>query len=177
MRSFGDKCKTIATNFLWFMFIVVGMGQIGPLIGCALAYWDGASLFPVIDASAGRAELLTCAIAILAGATFFLVREYTSYDSIRYRRTKSLLLLLSVVVGALCILMTAVLLISPGFARDTQRTMHWMLYAAAIATSLLLYFVDESQDTSQDATQRLAASSEELTASSNRQTTPDGIKL
>ena len=71
---FKSKGKQ-ALNAFWYIFIILIIGQIGPIIGYAKAIWSGSPVLQKIDESAARGELLTCAIAILAAGTYFLIKE------------------------------------------------------------------------------------------------------
>lgn len=169
--------KKRVLNAAWFFFIVVGMGQLGPFIGYAAAYWSDQSIINSIQLSAGKAELLTCATAILAGGIFFLVKEYNSPGNIENRFLKSLALLWSAILGLLCILTTAQLLMTPGFASLKQSWVHWTLYFFAIITAFLLWLLEEMQGSAQHAVQMIATEAENLTEMARSETTTEGIKI
>lgn len=169
--------KKRALNTAWFFFIVVAMGQLGPFIGYAAAYWSDKSVIDAIQVSAGKAELLTCATAILAGGTFFLVKEYNSPGNIENRFLKSFALLWAAILGLLCILTTAQLLTTPGFASDKQSWVHWILYILAIITAFLLWLLEEMQGSAQHAVQMIAAEAETLTEKARAESTAAGLKI
>lgn len=169
--------KKRALNTAWFFFIVVGMGQLGPFIGYAAAYWADKSVIDAIQESAGKAELLTCATAILAGGTFFLVKEYNSPGNIENRFLKSFALLWSAMLGLLCILTTAELLTTPGFETEKQSWVHWILYIFAIITAFLLWLLEEMQGSAQHAVQMIAVEAENLTEKSRQELTAAGLKI
>lgn len=169
--------KKRALNTAWFFFIIVGMGQLGPFIGYAAAYWSDRSFLHTIQQSAGKAELITCATAILASGTFFLVKEYNSPGNIENRFLKSFALLWSGFLGLLCILTTAQLLSTPGLISVKQSWVHWILYALAIITAFLLWLLEEMQGTAQHAIQLIANESESLTEQASKQSTVEGVKL
>ncbi len=169
--------KKRALDAAWFLFIVVGMGQLGPFIGYAAAYWSDQSVIDAIQESAGKAELLTCATAILAGGTFFLVKEYNAPGNIENRFLKSFALLWSAVLGLLCILTTAQLLTTPGFASAKQSWVHWALYVCAIITAFLLWLLEEMQGSAQHAMQVIAAESENLTEKARVESSAAGLKI
>lgn len=169
--------KKRALNTAWFFFIVVGMGQLGPFIGYAAAYWGDRSVIDAIQSSAGKAELLTCATAILAGGTFFLVKEYNSPGNIENRFIKSFALLWAAVLGLLCILTTAQLLTTPGFTSDKQSWIHWILYLLAIITAFLLWLLEEMQGSAQQAVQQIAAEAGSLTEKARTESTAGAFKI
>lgn len=169
--------KKRALNAAWFCFIVVAMGQLGPFIVYAAAYWSNKSVIMAIQESAGRAELLTCATSILAGGTFFLAKEYNSPGSIDNRFLKSFALLWSAILGLFCILTTAQLLTTPGFATEKQSWIHWILYVLAIITAFLLWLLEEMQGTAQQAVQMIATEADNLTEKSHIESTAAGLKI
>lgn len=174
---FNPLNKKRTLNAAWFFFIVVGMGQLGPFIGYAAAYWSDKSVVDSIQVSAGKAELLTCATAILAGGIFFLVKEYNSPGNIENRFLKSFALLWSAILGLLCILTTAQLLTTPGFSSIKQSWVHWILYFVAIVTAFLLWLLEEMQGSAQHAVQMIAAEAEDLTEKARSEKTAEGLKV
>ncbi len=172
------QSKRSTLNTSWFLFIIIGMGQLGPFIGYAAAFWNGMPVIHAIQESAGKAELLTCATAILASGTFFLVKEYNSPGNIENRSLKSFALLWASFLGLLCILTTAQLLADPGFSSLKQSLVHWIIYFLAIMTAFLLWILEEMQETAQEVVQSIAAESERLIDQSKEtQSTPEGYRF
>ncbi|MFS8931747.1 hypothetical protein [Cupriavidus taiwanensis] len=171
-----EKSKPIM-NMAWYIFIIVIVGQIGPLIQYAKALWGGHSVWGEIRSSAAKGELLTCAIAILAAATFFLIKEYNSPDQIKNRAIKSFMLLWTIVCGLGCALISVQLLSSQKFASDLQSMLHWIFYSAAMVTAFLLWMLEEWQTTAAEEMRKLDRQAISMIDSSKRTKTSTGVKV
>ncbi|MCT0219228.1 hypothetical protein KQ304_09490 [Synechococcus sp. CS-1329] len=113
----------------------------------------------------------------MAGATFFLVKEYNSPANIENRFLKSFALLWAAVLGLLCILTTAQLLTTPGFASDKQSWLHWILYMCAIITAFLLWLLEEMQGSAQHEVRMIASEAGNLTEKARSESTAAGMKI
>lgn len=162
---------------VWYVFIIVFLGQLGPIIGYLSAFWSGKNVLDGIQESAGKAELISCATAILAGGTFFLVKEYNSSQEIRERKTKSVLILLSAVLGLACIGITAQLLAQPGLGSTTQKVTHWIIYVSALIMAFVLWIFEEWQGTAAEEVKKIEDDAKDLTAKSKNLSEVDGMKV
>ena len=115
--------------------------------------------------------------AILAGGTFFLVKEYNSPGIIENRFLKSFALLWAAILGLLCILTTAQLLTTPGFASEKQSWVHWILYILAIITAFLLWLLEEMQKSAQQEVEMMAAEAEALTDQARAKSSAAGLRI
>lgn len=164
-------------NVFWYAFIIVFLGQLGPIIGYAQTYWDGGNVWGEITKSAGKADLITCATAILAGGTFFLVREYNADGQIGRRGIKSTLILLASLIGLGCIGIAANLLASTKFSTDRQELLHWGFYASAIVLAFILWIFEELQGTANQEIREVVQTSKDITAQSKENVVVKGVKL
>lgn len=164
-------------DVIWYVFIILFLGQLGPIIGYAVAFWDGQDIIAEINKSAGKADLITCATAILAGGTFFLVKEYNSSDQINKRGIKSLLILLASIIGLGCIGIAAKLLAKNGFSTETQEYLHWTFYTLAVVMAFVLWVFEEMQGTAKQAIEKVADDSNKLTEQSKNNSAIDGVTL
>ncbi len=177
VRNIFSSHSRIFLNICWYLFIIVFIGQLGPLIGYASAFWNGKDVLVTIQESAGKAELLTCATAILAGGTFFLVREYNSPQQINNRGMKSFLILLSALLGLLCIGLTAQLLTKNGFENNKQKIVHWILYFFALLMAFLLWIFEELQGTADQEMKKISQDVSDLTEKSRDNEKINGVKV
>ena len=176
---FKSKGKQ-ALNAFWYIFIILIIGQIGPIIGYAKAIWSGSPVLQKIDESAARGELLTCAIAILAAGTYFLIKEYNSSSSqIGNRPVKSWLLLWTIFCGFCCVLISVELLSNPEakFSINSQRWLHWIFYISAMTTAFLLWMLEEWQTTAAEETSKWSEQSSDITIDSKKVKTSKGIRI
>lgn len=169
--------KTTLIDTCWYFFIIIVVGQLGPLIVYATAVWNGTSVVEKIQESAGKAELLTCATAILAAGVFFLVKEYNSAEKIGDREIKSLALLWSAVLGLMYVLATVQLLAKNGFSSPLQSWIHWVLYGLTMITAWGLWLLEESQEPAAKEIAAIAAEANNLTARGDKTTTSTGMKI
>lgn len=166
-------------NVAWYAFIVLVIGQIGPIIGFARSFWLGGDVVGKIEESASKGELLTCAIAILAASTFFLVKEYNSSRPIEKRGLKSWLLLWTILCGFGCVLISVDLL-SHGntkFSTDLQRSLHWTLYVFSMVTAFFLWMLEEWQTSAIEETDEWNNNAASLIKESERETTISGTRI
>lgn len=169
--------KVTIIDTCWYFFIIIIVGQLGPLIVYAAALWNNQPVLSKIQESAGKAELLTCATAILAAGVFFLVKEYNSAEKIRNREVKSLALLWSAVLGLMCVLATVQLLAKNGFTTPLQSWIHWILYTLAMVTAWGLWLLEESQEPAAAEIKAIAKEADKLTVNAEQTTTSTGIKI
>jgi amino acid transporter len=169
--------KTTMIDTCWYFFIIIVVGQLGPLIVYATAVWNGTPVVEKIQESAGKAELLTCATAILAAGVFFLIREYNSAEKIRDREIKSLALLWAAVLGLLCVLATVQLLAKNGFTSPLQSWIHWVLYGLTMATAWGFWLLEESQEPAAKEIAAIVKEANNLTAHGDKTTTSTGMKI
>lgn len=162
---------------IWYLFIIVFLGQLGPIIGYLSAFWFEKDVLSEIQKSAGKAELISCATAILAGGTFFLVKEYNSSLEIKERKTKSILILLSAVLGLTSIGITAQLLAQNGLNNTVQKILHWIVYAAALVMAFVLWVYEEWQGTAEEEIKEIADGATNLTKKSKTLSEVDGMKV
>jgi uncharacterized membrane protein YjfL (UPF0719 family) len=178
MKNIFNSKNRIFVNSLWYFFVIIFLGQLGPIIGYAVVFWDSGPIVVKIQDSAGKAELLTCATAILAGGAFFLIREYNSYSQIRNRNLKSWIILWTAFLGLVCILATAKLLANPGLSNDRQSYIHWGLYSLTLLTSFSLWLMEEMQGTAVEEVQKLEKGAVEMTKkSADSDSLDNGVKL
>jgi hypothetical protein len=162
---------------VWYIFIIVFLGQLGPIIGYLSAFWFGKSVLGAIEESAGRAELISCATAILAGGTFFLVKEYNSSQEIKERKAKSVLILISAILGLACIGITAQLLAQNGLSSTSQKITHWIFYVGALVMAFVLWVFEEWQGTAAGALKEIEHDAKDLTVKSKHLSEVDGMKV
>lgn len=169
--------KNILLNSAWYLFIIVFLGQLGPIIGYFSAFWFDKDVLTAIQKSAGKADLISCATAILAGGTFFLVKEYNSSQEIKGRKIKSILILISSVLGLACIGITAQLLAENGLNNETQKMVHWVIYIAALIIAFVLWIYEEWQGTAAEVVEEIEDSAMSLTKKSNALSKINGMKI
>ncbi len=177
-KAMREKRKQLL-NAAWYVFIILVVGQIGPLIGYARALWNGSSVLIKIEESAAKGELLTCAIAILAAGTYFLVKEYNSPAQIGNRVLKSGLLLWTMLCGFGCVLISVQLLSVSGsaFATPLQRWLHWVCYGFAMVTAFALWMLEEWQTSAAEETGKWEQSASSITTQSERIKTSTGLRV
>ncbi|WP_167153153.1 hypothetical protein [Burkholderia sp. Cy-647] len=166
-------------NAAWYVFIILIVGQIGPLIEYAKALWDGSSVLDKIEESAAKGELLTCAIAILAAGTYFLVKEYNSPAQIGNRIMKSSLLLWTILCGFGCVLISVQLLSASSsvFGAPLQRWLHWVCYGFAMITAFALWMLEEWQTSASEETGKWERNASSMTTESERVKTSTGLRV
>lgn len=162
---------------IWYIFIIVFLGQLGPIIGYASAFWNDGDVLAEISKSAGKADLITCATAILAGGTFFLIKEYNSSDQINQRGVKSIIILLTSLIGLVCIGIAATLLAKNGFESKKQEILHWTFYGLALTMAFFLWIFDELQGSAKEAIKIIADDSKNITDQSKKTSEIDGIRI
>lgn len=162
---------------VWYLFIIVFLGQLGPIIGYLSAFWFGNDVLSEIQTSAGKAELISCATAILAGGTFFLVKEYNSSQEIKERKIKSVLILISAVLGLACIGITAQLLAQNGLDNQAQKVTHWIVYVSALIMAFILWVYEEWQGTAEEEVKNIARDAKDITEKSKSVSQVDDMKV
>lgn len=162
---------------VWYLFIIVFLGQLGPIIGYLSAFWFGNDVLGEIQTSAGKAELISCATAILAGGTFFLVKEYNSSQEIKERKIKSVLILISAVLGLACIGITAQLLAQNGLDNQAQKVTHWIVYVSALIMAFILWVYEEWQGTAEEEVKNIARDAKDITEKSKSVSQVDDMKV
>lgn len=162
---------------VWYLFIIVFLGQLGPIIGYLSAFWFGHDVLNEIQKSAGKAELISCATAILAGGTFFLVKEYNSSQEIKERKIKSVLILVSAVLGLACIGVTAQLLAQNGLDNPTQKVTHWVVYIASLIMAFVLWVYEAWQGTAEEEVKNIARDAKDITEKSKSVSQVDDMRV
>jgi len=136
---------------------VVFIGQMGPILVIASGVWDTANFLEFVDDRAGKGELILCSTAILSGATYFIVKEYSSKEVLKADRSaKSLSVLFSVGLVLWGVVLASGLLVQGKFETDFQRVVHWVVYCSSLLMSFVLWFIEYSGQSAADAVREYA---------------------
>lgn len=155
-------------NFLWFLFIVVFVGQLGPILVIASEIWSGGCLLEALDKRASNGEFILCSTAILAGATYFIVKEYNSIHELRSgRERKSIVVLMAIFFCLWGVVLAATLLMQRSFAADLQRLIHWTVYCCSILLAFVLWVIEYEAGNAQEVIRQMKESSDDLTERSS----------
>lgn len=168
----------LALNFMWFLFVVVIVGQMGPILVVASAFWGGEGVFDEIDRRAGNGELILCSTAILVGATYFIVKEYSSNSVLAAGRGhKSWAVLLAIIFSLWGVVLASGLLLDPGFKAGAQRAIHWFVYACSLLLSFFLWFIEYSDAPATQEVNEYDSRAKGMTRKSASQEQDAGVKV
>jgi len=124
-------------------------------------------VFDALDQRAGKGDFILCSTAILAGATYFIVKEYNSiYELKPGREKKSLVVLLAIFFCFWGVLLAATLLMQQEFTNLFQRSVHWFVYSLSILLSFALWLIEYAGGDAQEVIRKIADSSMEITSKS-----------
>lgn len=165
-------------NFLWYLFVIVLMGQLGPLMVSFSEFWRTGVFYVSIDKSAANGELILCSTAILASGIYFLVKEYNSRKKeIVWRSFKSVMLLWSSILGLTSIFVSYQLLSQHAFSSDLQTDIHWAVYWASLVTATVLWLMEELEAKAKTEVEQLKNASSTMTAAAMANTSVEGVKI
>jgi hypothetical protein len=154
----------ILLNLLWFVFIMMVVGQLGVVLAIGVAFWNDTSIREAVIHQANSGNLMTFAVAVLAASGYFMVREFHGESGIQRRHTKSVLLLLSIAFGLAGALIAASLTVpSAKSMTELQLFWHWILYLTCIGLALFWWALEELQGSVGDLAGEVADSSKSMT--------------
>lgn len=165
-------------DFLWFLLIVLLLGQIGPILNILAGVWGGGDAVSEIMKGAAKGDLITCSTAILISGFYFMIREYHRREQvISFATAKSLLLLFAIVVGLPSVLLSSRLLSVPGLNTTLQQATHWVVYGCGLFVATLLWLIDELEVTAKEAIDESDQDAAEMTQQSTATLTKSGMKV
>lgn len=177
LSMYIELSRPTALNFLWYLVVIVLMGQLGPLLVAMTSYWSGESFLQAVGSSAKNGELILCSTAILASGVYFLAKEYNSSSKIIWRSFKSVILLWSFILGLTSIFICYLLLNQHEFENDLQEQIHWWAYCLSLITAAALWLMEELNPKAKTATQSYKTNANAMTASSSSKSNIDGISI
>lgn len=164
-------------NLRWFLFIVIFLGQLGPILTAFNAWWDGKTLTTEIINQASQGNFLLFTTALLASSSYFIVKEYINGTEIKNRAKKSRTLLYAAILGFASAITAFKLIQNPIFSGCLQFIVHWLIYALSILTSINLWNI-ETEESAKAEVQRWGKNSEKITQlSSSSDSTSSGLKI
>lgn len=154
-------------NFIWYIFIMLFVGQLGVVLLIGVAFWQNTNILDTIIQQANSGNFLTFAVALLAGSCYFMIREFHDKEGIKRPYFKSPLLLLSIAAGFTGALLSASLTKSPAISMtESQNFLHWLLYGICILLSLIWWMIEEFQGSVKDLADEMNNNSKAITEKS-----------
>lgn len=167
-----------ALDFAWYVAVVLVAGQLGVALRLMDGQWSNEPLEAVLREQATSGQFMTFASALLASSAYFVVREYnSSTGGIRFKGWKSLLILLSLVLGMLCIWLVVKLSTATEQPMDWQLRLHWLAYTASIVLALAWRWLEESNGSALRETEEWKQGSAELTSLATSTESVGNVKL
>jgi hypothetical protein len=141
------RIRQIVLDFVWYVFIMIVVGQLGVVLAIGIAFWDDKPIWDAIVNQANSGNLLTFAVALIAGSGYFVVKEFHGETGVKRAHLKSPLLLMSIAVGLAGALVSATLTKAPpdGAMTQIQLLWHWVLYCLCIVLSTCWWMLEEGQ--------------------------------
>lgn len=168
-------CSTI--NLRWFLFIVIFLGQLGPILTTFNSWWDGKPLLNEILNQAKQGNFLLFTTTLLASSSYFIIKEYTNGSEIKNRERKSRNLLYAALLGITSAIIAFKLIQLPNFNGCIQAILHWTVYLLSILTSINLWTI-ETEETAAGEVKKWDKNSEIITElSSSSESTSSGLKI
>jgi len=143
------------------------LGQLGPVLVIAAEIWNGGSLCIALDKRAGNGELILCSTAILAGATYFIVKEYNSIHELRSgREKKSIVVLLAIFFCLWGVILASTLLMQQSFNTPLQRWVHWTVYCCSLLLAFILWAIEYQAGSAQEVIRQMEEAAIDMTEQS-----------
>ena len=141
------RIRQVVLDFAWYIFIMIVVGQLGVVLAIGIAFWDEKPVWNAIIDQANSGNLLTFAVALIAGSGYFVIKEFHGDTGVKRAHLKSPLLLISIAVGLAGALVSASLTKTPpgGAMTPTQLFWHWVLYSLCIMLSIFWWILEEGQ--------------------------------
>ncbi len=176
-KDASDNSPNMGINLRWFLFIVIFLGQLGPILTAFNAWWDGKILTTEIINQASQGNFLLFTTALLASSSYFIIKEYINGTEIKNRAKKSRTLLYAAILGFTSDITAFKLIQNPVFSGCLQLIVHWLIYALSILTSINLWNI-ETEESAKAEVQKWGKNSEKITQlSSSSDSTSSGLKI
>ncbi|MGE6193111.1 hypothetical protein ACQKCL_19000 [Stutzerimonas stutzeri] len=176
-KDASDNSPNMGINLRWFLFIVIFLGQLGPILTAFNAWWDGKILTTEIINQASQGNFLLFTTALLASSSYFIIKEYINGTEIKNRAKKSRTLLYAAILGFTSAITAFKLIQNPVFSGCLQLIVHWLIYALSILTSINLWNI-ETEESAKAEVQKWGKNSEKITQlSSSSDSTSSGLKI
>jgi hypothetical protein len=120
--SKAQKCKELAINALWYIFIAICVGQAPIIYNVTQAFLKTGTIESTITTQTINGNFLNFSIALLASSCYHIIHEYNSDQKINSRKSKSLIALIVIV----CIALSLAILQS--FNPTATETTTWQTY-------------------------------------------------